>query len=69
MLLHQNSQLRSIVPSKLGIREQNATRIEEPRVDEINNQCNLKFNMVILSNPSDEIPPKTNSNFDQKVVG
>jgi len=56
-------QQKNVVASKLAIREQNAFRIEELRVDETINKCNLKLDMVIVSNPTDEIPPKTNWNF------
>jgi hypothetical protein len=44
----------------LTIGEQNVNGIEEPRVDETSSQCNLKLDVVIVSNPSDEILPKTN---------
>ncbi len=54
---------QNVIPLKLAIGEQNVTRIEEPKVDETSNQCNLELDMVIMSNPSDEILPKTNWEF------
>jgi hypothetical protein len=34
---------QNVVPSKLTIGEQNVVKIEEPKVDETSNQCNLKW--------------------------
>ncbi len=57
---------KNIVPFQLTIREQNVTRIKELRVDETSSQCKLEFDIVIMSNPSGEIPPKTNWEFQSK---
>jgi hypothetical protein len=54
---------QNVVPLELAIREQIDVGIEEPKVDETSSQCNLEFDMVIVSNLSDEIPPKTNWEF------
>jgi hypothetical protein len=54
---------KNVDPFEFAIKEQNAIRIKELRVDETSNQCKLKLDMVIMSNPSDEIPPKTNWEF------
>jgi hypothetical protein len=51
---------QNVVPSKLTIKEQNVDGIEKPRINNTSNQCNLELDMVIVSNPSDEILPKTN---------
>ncbi len=51
---------QNVVSSKLTIKKQNAVGIKKPKVDEPSNQYNLKLDMVIVSNPSDEILPKTN---------
>ncbi len=59
-------QQQNVAPSKLTIGEQNVNGIEEPRVDETSSQCNLKLDVVIVSNPSDEILPKTNQEFQPK---
>jgi len=54
---------QNVVPLELLIMEQNAIKIEELRVDETSSQCNLKLDTAIVSNPSDEILPKTNWEF------
>jgi hypothetical protein len=57
---------KNVAPFELAIKEQNFVRIKELRVDETNSQCKLKLDMVIVSNPSYEIPPKTNWEFQPK---
>jgi hypothetical protein len=58
------SSKNNVATSKLAIEEEiivgSELRIGEPGVDETNIQCNLKLAQLIASNPSDEIPPKTN---------
>jgi hypothetical protein len=51
---------QNVVPSKLIIVEKNVVGIKKPKVDKTSNQCNLELDIVIMSNPSDEILPKTN---------
>jgi hypothetical protein len=55
---------QNVTTSKLAIEEKNVVKIEEPRIDETSSQCNLKLDMVFVSNLSDEILPKKIGNFD-----
>ncbi len=56
------------VASLEPITEQNVDP-SEPKVDESNNPCDLKLAMVVICNSNDEIPPNTNWNFNQEMVG
>ncbi len=54
---------QNVTTSKLAIEEKNVAKIEEPRIDETSSQCNLKLDMVFVSNLSDEILPQKNWEF------
>jgi hypothetical protein len=58
---------QNVVTSKLAIGKQNIIAsklvIKGLQVDETSSQCNLKLTIMIMSNPNDEIPSKTNWEF------
>ncbi len=61
---------QNVVELELATEEENVDtsklRIREPGVDETSTQCNLELALVIVSNLSDDICPKTNWEFRPK---